>query len=432
MLGDVVYEDDALITRLRRYEQLLWLNASYEKDSFPASPDRSAVADAEARLARFAPFIAKAFPVTSLSGGLIESELQPIPNYRRSHLPNLPGNHSLFLKGDHALPVSGSIKARGGIYEVLKYAETVAFSSGMLRPEDDYSILTEDRFTRLFSSHRIAVGSTGNLGLSIGIMAAKLGFRVDVHMSQNARTWKKDMLRALGVTVHEYSSDYSEAVRQGRKQSESESDCHFIDDENSIDLFLGYAVAGRRLAGQLRLQGVSIGGGHQLIVYIPCGVGGGPGGLAFGLKSVFGPDVHVFFAEPTHSPCMLLGLYTGLDNAISVQDIGVDNITQADGLAVARPSGFVGKTMKKCIAGLFTVSDGTMQGRLRGLHDSEGVKVELSAAAGFLGPELLTGTSEGSAFLQAIGLSPSDRVCHIVWTTGGSMVPEAEMNLLLK
>lgn len=52
---------------------------------------------------------------------------------------------------------------------------------------------------------------------------------------------------------------------------------------------------------------------------------------------------------------MLLGLASGLHHDISVQDIGLSGKTNADGLAVGRPSGFVGKIAEKVISGEFTV-----------------------------------------------------------------------------
>ncbi len=117
----------------------------------------------------------------------------------------------LLLKLDSELPVSGSIKARGGIYEILKHDENLALTHELLKEDDNYAVLDSERFRKFFSRHAIAVGSTGNLGLSTGIVGGRLGFRVVVHMSADAKQWKKDLLRQKGVTVIEVASDYSRA-----------------------------------------------------------------------------------------------------------------------------------------------------------------------------------------------------------------------------
>ncbi|WP_342047691.1 D-serine ammonia-lyase [Bacillus sp. OTU530] len=420
-----------LLNKLISMEEILWLNPNVKKyktgiGNSPLTQDN--VEDAEERLKRFAPYIARVFPETKKLNGIIESPLVKIPSMKQSLEQNYqqPILGELLLKCDSHLPISGSIKARGGIYEVLKHAEELALQHQLLTIQDDYSILDSDRFRTFFSQYSIAVGSTGNLGLSIGIMSAKLGFNVTVHMSADAKQWKKDLLRGKNVHVIEYEADYSKAVEEGRIQADGDPTCYFVDDENSHDLFLGYAVAASRLKKQLEELEITIDENHPLFVYLPCGVGGGPGGIAFGLKLLYQDHVHCFFAEPTHSPCMLLGLMTGLHDKISVQEIGIDNETDADGLAVGRASGFVGKTMEPFISGNYTISDEQLYKLLKELVDTEGIHLEPSALAGMIGPIKLY--KEGADYLLKHNLTEKmSKGTHIVWGTGGNMVPEEMM-----
>lgn len=391
------------------------------------------VADASARLTRFASYLRRRFPETDRSGGIIESDIQPLPHLQalldERYGQSLQG--ALWLKRDSHLPISGSIKARGGIYEVLKHAEDLALAGGLLTLDDDYAVLDSDEARAFFGGYKIAVGSTGNLGLSIGIMGAALGFQVTVHMSSDARQWKKDKLRAHGVTVIEYASDYSVAVAEGRKQADADPTCHFVDDENSTNLFLGYAVAAERLQKQLAAAGIAVDAQNPLFVYLPCGVGGAPGGVAFGLKLAFGDDVHCIFAEPTHSPCMLLGVYTGLHDEVSVQDFGIDNVTAADGLAVGRPSGFVGKAMQRLVDGYYTVSDEEMYRLLALMERSEGQRLEPSALAGVPGIARVQGERQGYRTRLGLYNEAMARTTHLAWATGGDMVPTDEMDVYL-
>ena len=425
-----------LIRELVALQETTWFNpgvapvAQALGDTGLTSAD---VADASARLGRFAAYLRVAFPETEGSAGIIESDILPL-----THLQPLLGerygqslNGALWLKRDSHLPISGSIKARGGIYEVLKHAEDLALAGGLIKLDDDYALLHSDKARAFFGQYKIAVGSTGNLGMSIGIMGAALGFQVTVHMSADARQWKKDKLRSHGVTVVEYESDYSVAVAQGRQQAESDPSCHFVDDENSVNLFLGYAVAGERLKQQFAAAQITVDAQHPRVVYLPCGVGGAPGGVAFGLKLAFGDAVHCIFAEPTHSPCMLLGVYTGMHDEVSVQDFGIDNVTAADGLAVGRASGFVGKAMQRMLDGFYTVSDEEMYSLLALMERSEGLRLEPSALAGVPGIARVLGEQQG--YLARAGLSPQAmaNATHLVWATGGNMVPAAEMDAYL-
>lgn len=417
-----------LLNNLTALKETSWFNANITSfaEALPyVTLTEADVDDASARLERFAPYLAQAFPETRENQGIIESPCKAIVAMQGAleqyYQTTLSGK--LWLKMDSHLPISGSIKARGGIYEVLYHAESLAIQAELLSLNDDYTKLDSERLRRFFSRHTITVGSTGNLGLSIGIMSARLGFKATVHMSADARQWKKDMLRAYGVSVVEYFSDYSKAVEEGRRQAENDPYCHFVDDEHSVTLFLGYAVAARRLQTQFAEAGVIVDKDHPLFVYLPCGVGGGPGGVAFGLKLAFKDNVHCIFAEPTHSPCMFMGVYTGLHDRMSVQDFGIDNITAADGLAVGRPSGFVGKSMQRMLDGYYTISDDRMYQLLALMDKTEGIQLEPSALASL--PGIMWVQTEAQGYRTRMGFSREQlaNAIHLAWATGGNMVP---------
>ena len=421
---------DPVLSRVAAAEEVLWINPKLQPaqtglQDLPLGMED--IRDAQARLARFAPFIRTCFPETAPRGGLIESPLTPIPQMGKlleaRHGASIPGK--LLLKQDSHLAIAGSVKARGGIYEVLKHTEELAMEAGLLTEQDDYSKLATPEMREFFSKYTVQVGSTGNLGLSIGIASAAVGYKVIVHMSVDAKQWKKDLLRSHGVQVIEYEADYGEAVKQGRAQSDADPMSYFVDDENSKNLFLGYAVAALRLQEQLKEQGIAVDENHPLLVTIPCGVGGAPGGVTFGLKQVFGDNVHVFFSEPVQCPSMLVGMATGLHSRVCVQDVGLTGMTEADGLACARPSGFVGGVMEPLLAGEVTIEDRKLYVFMRELLESQDIFLEPSACASFQGPVELLKQAEGKVWCETMGLTAEKLAnsAHIAWATGGALVP---------
>lgn len=429
MNKDELIKDNKELKRVSELKEVLWLNPRllpYHEAAEKIKMDLSAIDDAENRLKKFAPLIEILFPETRSSHGIIESLLKEVSSMKQE-LESFYGcciSGRLLLKMDSHLAIAGSVKARGGIYEVLKYAETLALQNNLIKEDDDYSVLAGQKYRDFFNQYKIQVGSTGNLGLSIGITSAALGFNVTVHMSSDAKQWKKDLLRSKGAEVVEYDSDFSKAVEEGRKLSDQDPMSYFVDDENSMNLFLGYSVAARRLKKQLDDLNVTVDDEHPLFVYLPCGVGGAPGGITYGLKSVYRDNVHCFFVEPTHAPSMLAGMATGLHNDICVQDLGIDGRTHADGLAVGRPSKLVGKMMDYVLGGIFTVDDYKLYDNMRLLHSSENIDIEPSACAAFEGAVMLEKYASGKTYINNHGLADKmANASHIAWATGGSLVP---------
>lgn len=404
---------------MREGQDATWLNGEVAPTVGEAVFKRHEIQDAAARLKRFEPLLARLFPQSDWDGGIRSALLayaDPPPPLAR-----------LLIKADHALPMTGSIKARGGVHDLLAFVERVAVQEGLIKPGDSYAKLAEPEALKTLGLYAVAVASTGNLGFSVGLVARRLGLNAEIHMSSDAKGWKKDRLRALDAKVVEHDCDYTETVARARVASAGARRTHFVDDETSRELFTGYAVAAQELNDQLMEAGLTPTFERPLVVYLPCGVGGAPGGVLFGLKAILGEAVVGVFAEPVASACFLAAMATG--QAVSVYDLGLDNDTLADGLAVPRASSLVVEAVGPVLDAVVAVPDAWMLDWARHAHHRNGLRLEPSAAAGLAAVEpFMSAVRERDRPLH-------DRLLggvHVVWTTGGSLLPDAEFAHVLE
>ena len=136
-----------LLTPLINKQEILWINP-YIKPAQEALSSLSLhtkdIKDAKNDFLAFLLFFQIAFPELKASKKvIIESPLQEVA-YMKDYLNQQMNNMlqgKLLMKCDHDLPISGSIKARGGIYEVLKFAESLAIKEGLLTEGQDTATL---------------------------------------------------------------------------------------------------------------------------------------------------------------------------------------------------------------------------------------------------------------------------------------------------
>jgi D-serine dehydratase len=405
-------DDRRVLDRLARGESVIWLNDRRAVWPGPVPPSIDIMA-AERRWRRMAPLLAAIFPTDGWDGHV------------RSALIRYPATapvDRLYVKCDHDLPMTGSVKARGGVYEILCVAERLAIAHGLIGDEaESCAVLAEGAARALFSDTTIMVASTGNLGFSVGLIARALGFQAEIHMSVDAKDWKKARLRALGATVVEHQADYSETVARARRAA-AERDAHFVDDENSPALFTGYAGAARELADQLAAEGVTVARDRPLIVYIPCGVGGAPGGISYGLSEIFGDAVSCVWVQPVASPGIIAAMIGG--RPMPVQAFGLTGLTEADGLAVPCASNLVLALAHDRFRAVAALDDAVMRQWVGRAWREAGLRLELSGAAGL--------AAVAPFMAEAASVLPgAANATHVAWTTGGAMLPDAEFRALL-
>lgn len=345
---------------------------------------------------------------------------------------SLPGKW--FGKMDSQLAVAGSVKARGGFFEVLVHAQQVAEAEGLdLFSEDP---IVQRKVGELFSQHTISVGSTGNLGFAIGNLSRVLGFKSRIYMSAEAENWKIKRLRDMGCDVEVVEEDYTAAVAKGRSDAAKDQNNYFLDDENSQLLFRGYATAAMELKEDLDLlykeEGIP-GEKSPIFVYLPCGVGSAPAGIAAGLRLLYGDRVVMFTAEPTQCASVLLAVASGKYSAVSVYEYYMTNDTIADGLACAVAGEKASRTIAECIDGCYTAADSKLAWYVNAAHDYAEIKIEPSAAASIHGPYSIYYTKAGFEYLKKRKIMDATNDCvHISWFTGGGQIPKERYKEMLE
>jgi D-serine dehydratase len=317
------------------------------------------------------------------------------------------------------LPMTGTVKARGGVHELLMRIETLATDAGIIQPDGSYMALLGPAAKALFARQKIIVASTGNLGFSIGLVARRFGLATEVHMSRDAKAWKKQRLVDTGATVIEHDCDYEQAVARARHATGDGG--YFIDDERSPHLFQGYATAAAELAAQLESCGIVVDGERPLVVFLPCGVGGAPGGITAGLRAAFGDALVAVFVEPVASACFFMAMAENGGQAVSVYEFGLDNGTIADGLAVPRASELVLRLAGDDIDAVMALPDAMMRTWVRRAWQDESLKLEPAAAAALAAadvfPEMVERLNGGPTRIDW------QAATRVAWTTGGALMP---------
>jgi D-serine dehydratase len=94
-------------------------------------------------------------------------------------------------------------------------------------------------------------------------------------------------------------------------------------------------------------------------------------------------------------------------------------------LAVPQASELVWSLTHRLISGLYTVPDAQLFRFLERADARAGLRLEPSAVAGFAGPAWVEASQTGRYYLARLD-GDDLRPNHLIWCTGGSLVPDAE------
>ena len=247
-------------------------------------------------------------------------------------------------------------------------------------------------------------------------------FESVVYMSIDAKPWKKARLRKRGVRVIEHDGDYAQAVAAGRAQARDQPRSHFVDDEGSLMLFLGYAASARHLAAQLADAGRRVDATHPLFVHLPCGSAAHRAASRMASRHCSASTCIASLPNPSRRRACWSSWPPAREARVRLRR---GPTTGPRPTAVAQASHLVSPLMASLLSGVFTVSDAQLYAQLLAVQRATGVELEPSAAAAVSGPGWLTASPAGRDYVHRYAIDLR-RSTHVIWATGGSLVPPEE------
>lgn len=244
----------------------------------------------------------------------------------------------VFLKPEN-LQITGSFKVRG--------------AANLL-------ISTNSRLMR----GGVITASSGNHGLGIAYMGARLGIPVTVVIPESCASVKRNLLDKWGARSIVYGRSSKERRQYARTLAETE-DILFVHSHDDPLVIAGQGTIGLEILAELPEVGA---------VLIPVGGGGLIAGIATAIKEI-NPNVLVYGVEPEIGCCMKQSLDKG-----EIVELLETPSTIADGLRGTRPGEIPFSVVKNHVDGILTVSEEAIEEAVRRLHRDSKLVVEPSGA----------------------------------------------------
>ena len=236
------------------------------------------------------------FPSLIHAQGIIESPLLDADRLQLRMSPRGGPVGRWLIKADHALPVAGSVKARGGVYEVLLHAESVARRHGLM------NVTGRRRDARASSGARAlrATSCGGCVHRKSWIECRCDGGRPGIsdHRAHvvGCQGLEKNAPAVGGVC--KWWNMRATSRRPLRRVADRRRICQMRTSSTTRNRRISFgdiALRALRLQRQLASRGIRVDARHPLFVYLPCGVGGAPGGVTFGLRHLYRGQRALFF-----------------------------------------------------------------------------------------------------------------------------------------